>query len=83
MQSGGDLIAAAKRDRVFAEETPTDGYTLRLFTAYSFGGDRPTSTITARLDNSTNELYRNHLSLIQDFVAEMGRNFRIVYAISF
>jgi hypothetical protein len=41
------------------------------------------STITARLDNSTNELYRNHLSLIKDFVPEMGRNFRIVYSISF
>ena len=84
MQAGGEVIAAAKQDRVFGEETPTDGYTLlKLFTAYSFGGDRATSTITARLDNSTNELYRNHLSLIKDFVPEMGRNFRIVYSISF
>ena len=79
------MIAAAKQDRVFGEETPTDGYTLlKLFAAYSFGGDRgATSTITARLDNSTNELYRNHLSFIKDFVPEMGRNFKIVYSISF
>ena len=84
LQAGGEVIAAAKQDRVFGEETPTDGYTLlKLFAAYSFGGDGPTSTITARLDNSTNELYRNHLSLIKDFVPEMGRNFRIVYSISF
>ena len=42
-----------------------------------------TSTITARLDNATNELYRNHLSLIKDFVPEMGRNFKLVYAVRF
>ena len=33
-------------------------------------------TITARLDNVTNELYRSHLSLIKDLVPEMGRNFK-------
>ena len=37
-QAGGELIAAAKQDRVFGEETPTDGYNLlKLFAAYSFG----------------------------------------------
>ena len=40
-------------------------------------------TFTARLDNATNELYRNHLSLIKDFVPEMGRNFKLVYAVRF
>ena len=42
-----------------------------------------TSTMTARLDNATNELYRNHLSLIKDFVPEMGRNFKLVYSVKF
>jgi iron complex outermembrane receptor protein len=84
LQAGGEVIAAAKQDRVFGEETPTDGYTLlKLFAAYSFGSGRATNTVTARLDNATNELYRNHLSLIKDFVPEMGRNFKIVYSISF
>jgi iron complex outermembrane receptor protein len=83
-QAGGDVITAAKQDRVFGEETPTDGYTLlKLFAAYSFGSDRVVNTITARLDNATNELYRNHLSLIKDFVPEAGRNFRVVYSVKF
>ena len=84
LQAGGELIAAAKQDRVFGEETPTDGYNLiKLFAAYSFGTDSITHTITARLDNATNELYRNHLSLIKDFVSEMGRNFKLVYSVRF
>jgi iron complex outermembrane receptor protein len=84
LQVGGELIAAAKQDRVFGEETPTDGYNLlKLFTAYSFGSDRIMHTITARLDNATNELYRNHLSLIKDFVPEMGRNFKLIYSVRF
>ena len=84
LQASGEVIVASKQDRVFGDETPTDGYSLlKLFAAYSFGTDSITNTITARLDHATNELYRNHLSLIKDFVPEMGRNFKIVYAISF
>jgi iron complex outermembrane recepter protein len=83
-QAGGEIISAAKQDRVFGEETPTDGYNLlKLFAAYSFGSDRAVNTITARLDNATNELYRNHLSLIKDSVPEVGRNFKVVYSVKF
>ena len=83
-QAGGELLAVAKQDRTFGEETPTDGYNLlKLFAAYSFGSDRVVNTITARLDNATNELYRNHLSFIKDFVPEMGRNFKLVYSVRF
>ena len=83
-QVGGDVTAAAKQARVFGEETPTDGYELlRLFGSYSFGGGRVVHTLTARLDNATNELYRNHLSLIKDEVAEIGRNMRVVYSLRF
>jgi iron complex outermembrane receptor protein len=83
-QAGGEVVAAAKQDRVFGEETPTDGYNLlKLFASYSFGGGSAVNTITARLDNATNELYRNHLSFIKDFVPEMGRNFKVVYSVRF
>ena len=44
---------------------------------------RADHTITARLDNVTNELYRSHLSLIKDLVPEMGRNFKAVYSVRF
>jgi iron complex outermembrane receptor protein len=83
-QAGGEVVFAAKQDRVFGEETPTDGYgLLKLFGAYSFGSGNVVNTITARLDNATNELYRNHLSLIKDNVPEMGRNFKLLYAVKF
>ena len=32
---------------------------------------------------STNELYRNHLSLIKDLTPEMGRNFKLLYNVRF
>lgn len=83
-QTGIDVNATAKQDRVFGEETPTAGYALaKLFASYSFGTRHVTNIITARLDNATNELYRNHLSLIKDFVPEMGRNFKLVYSVKF
>jgi iron complex outermembrane recepter protein len=83
-QSGIQVTATSKQDRIFGEETPTDGYNLlKLFASYSFGTDRMLSTITARLDNATNELYRNHLSFIKDFVPEMGRNFKLIYSVKF
>jgi iron complex outermembrane receptor protein len=83
-QAGGEVIAAAKQDRLDEVETPTDGYTLlKLFASYSFATGAMTNTITARLDNATNELYRNHLSLIKDVVPEMGRNFKLLYNVRF
>ena len=83
-QAGGEIVSTAKQDRVYGEETPTDGYNLlKLFASYSFEAGQAVNTITARLDNTTNELYRNHLSLIKDFVPEMGRNFKIVYSVKF
>jgi iron complex outermembrane receptor protein len=83
-QAGGELTATAKQDRLFSTETPTDGYQLlRLFSSYSFGSGKVANTVTARLDNVTNELYRNHLSLIKDLAAEMGRNFKLLYNVRF
>jgi iron complex outermembrane receptor protein len=74
----------ATQDRVFSTETPTDGYQLgRLYASYSFGRGQVAHTLTARLENVTNELYRNHLSLIKDLVPEMGRNFRLLYNVKF
>jgi iron complex outermembrane receptor protein len=83
-QAGGEIGVAADQDRTFATETPTEGYQLlRLFAAYSFGQGRVAHTITGRVDNATNELYRNHLSLIKDQAPEMGRNFKLLYSVRF
>jgi iron complex outermembrane receptor protein len=84
LQLGGELVAAAEQDRVAVNETTTDGYqTVRLFGAYSFPTGRGASTITLRADNVTNELYRNHLSYLKDFVPEMGRNIKLLYRLAF
>lgn len=83
-QAGGQVIGAASQDRISTGETATDSYTLlKLFTSYSFQSGGAVSTITARLDNATDTLYRNHLSLIKDLVPEMGRNFKVLYNVSF
>jgi iron complex outermembrane receptor protein len=83
-QAGGEITGTARQGRVFDRETETAGYgLLKLFAAYSFQTGKAVSTLTARLDNATNELYRNHLSYIKDFVPEMGRNLKVVYGVKF
>jgi iron complex outermembrane receptor protein len=54
-----------------------------VFAAYSLQSGAALHTITARVDNATNELYRNHLSLIKDLAPEMGRNFTLLYNVRF
>jgi iron complex outermembrane receptor protein len=83
-QVGGQVVGASEQDRIYGAETATDGYALlKLFGSYSFTSGGTVNTITARLDNVTDELYRNHLSLIKDVVPEMGRNFKLLYNVKF
>ena len=82
--AGAELTGVSAQERVFGEETPTDGYgLLKLFSSYSWPAGRSVSTITARLDNATNTLYRNHLSYVKDYVPEKGRTFKLVYSVRF
>jgi iron complex outermembrane receptor protein len=84
LQIGGDVTLVAEQDRVFADEPPTDGYhTLKIFGSYSFVVHDIVHTVTARVDNVTNELYRNHLSLIKESVAEPGRGVKVLYGLTF
>lgn len=83
-QAGGAVTVAAAQDRVFGEETPTEGYTtLKLFGSYSVTQGRVLHTFTARLDNATNETFRNHLNYLKGELAEMGRSFKVVYTAGF
>jgi iron complex outermembrane receptor protein len=83
-QAGGDVTMAGRQARVFGDEAPTGGYALlRLFASHSFGSGRVVNTITARLENATNTLYRNHLSLIKEVVPEAGRNLKVLYSVGF
>lgn len=91
-QAGVDGVFAAKQDRLFVlegengvvGETPTPGYNLlKLFASYSVQAGRGLHTITVRLDNATDENYRNHLNYLKDLTPEIGRDFRIVYGVRF
>ena len=84
LQIGGTVNLTAEQDRVFGAETPTPGYgLLKLYGSYSFVTRGVTNTITARLDNATNNRYRNHLNYLKDVLPEMGRNFKVVYSVGF
>ena len=84
LQVGGSVTAAGRQDRVYGDETETAAYgLLRLYATYSLQTTRSVQTVTARLDNATNTLYRNHLNFIKDLVPEMGRAFRLVYSVRF
>jgi iron complex outermembrane receptor protein len=83
-RAGGEVIVAAKQGRVFGAEEPTGGYAIgKLFASHSFAAGGAVNTVTLRLDNVTDKLYRNHLSLIKAFVPEMGRNFKALYSVTF
>lgn len=84
LQLGFNATAVARQGRVFGGELETAGYgLLRLYATYTLQSDRAIHTITARLDNATDRLYRNHLNYLKDIVPEIGRQFRVVYAVKF
>ena len=67
-----------------ARKRPTDGYTTgRLFLSYAFNRGGVLNTITARLENAGNTLYRNHLNYLKDLLPEIGRCFKLVYTLGF
>ena len=83
-QVGGSVTAVSDQTRVYGEETPTDGYaTGRFFASYAFDRGGVLHTITARLENAADKLYRNHLNYLKDVLPEIGRTFRMVYTIGF
>lgn len=83
-QVGGNVTAVATQNRVFDDETATGGYNLlKLFASYSFQAGGVLNTITGRLENATDELYRNHLNYLKDVLPERGRTLKVVYGVSF
>ena len=84
LELGGNATAVARQGRVFGSETETAAYgLLRFYATYSIQSSRAMQTITARLDNATDRLYRSHLNYLKDLAPEIGRQFRLVYAVKF
>jgi iron complex outermembrane receptor protein len=83
-QLGGSVQVVSDQNRVYGEETPTEGYTTgRFFGSYSIQKGGVVNTITARLDNATDTLYRNHLNYLKDVLPEIGRTFKLLYTVGF
>lgn len=79
-----EAVFAAKQDRVFEHETPTDGYGLfNIAGSYVIGQKHFAHVFSVNGYNLTNKLYRNHVSFIKDLVPEVGRGFRFGYTIRF
>jgi len=84
LQIGGSAQIVADQNRVFGEELPTEGYvTAKFFASYSFESAGMRNTVTARLDNAGDTLYRNHLNYLKEFLPEAGRSFKLVYSLGF
>lgn len=83
-QAGGNVQFVRDQNRIFGGETPTTGYTLaKFFASYSFNAGGVLNTVTARLDNATDKLYRSHLNYLKEFLPEVGRSFKLVYSVGF
>ncbi len=79
-----EVIVAARQDRVFTLETPTEGYgILNVTGSYVIGTQHYAHVFTVSAYNLTDELYRNHVSFIKDFAPEIGRGIRAAYTIRF
>ncbi len=84
LQFGASAQIVSDQNRVFGAELPTEGYvTAKFFASYAFEAAGVLNTITARLDNATDTLYRNHLNDLKDLLPEVGRSFKLVYAVGF
>jgi iron complex outermembrane receptor protein len=80
----GEVRNVAAQTRVYGAETPTDGYTVvNLHGSYRITTGRSIHTVTLRVDNAADELYRNHLSYIKDLAPELGRSVKLVYGVRF
>lgn len=79
-----EVVVAAGQQRVFRDETTTDGYALvNLAASYFVVRGHATHAITLAGQNLTNEEYRHHTSFLKDFAPEMGRSVTLTYSVRF
>lgn len=79
-----ELSWTARQDRLFRNETATDGYAiLNLNASYVLARPHVAHIFSLSGHNLTNELYRRHTSFIKDLAPEMGRSVRFSYGIRF
>ena len=79
-----EWIFASRQDRVFREETETDGSSvLNVRASYVWPSQHMVHIVSVAGYNLTNELYRNHTSFIKDLAPEIGRGVKFGYSLRF
>ena len=79
-----EWIFASKQDRVFRDETETDGYSvLNVKASYVWPRQHMVHILSVAGYNLTNERYRNHTSFIKDLAPEIGRGVKFGYSLRF
>ena len=79
-----EVSFAAGQDRVFRDETETDGYALvNLDASYVWPRQHLAHVLSFTAYNLTNALYRSHTSFIKDLAPEMGRGVKVGYSVRF
>ena len=79
-----ELEFAGAQDRVFHDETETEGYSVvNLRASYVWPRQHAAHILSFTGYNLTNALYRNHTSFIKDLAPEMGRGVKIGYSVRF
>ena len=79
-----EWIFASKQDRVFRDETETEGSSvLNVRASYVWPRQHMVHIVSVAGYNLTNELYRNHTSFIKDLASEIGRGVKFGYSLRF
>ena len=79
-----ELEFAGAQDRVFHDETETEGYSVvNLRASYVWPRPNAAHVLSFTGYNLTNALYRNHTSFIKDLAPEMGRGVKVGYSVRF
>jgi iron complex outermembrane receptor protein len=79
-----ELILAAKQDRIFDNETPTEGYAVfNAAASYTLIHGRAAHVFTVGGYNLGDKLYRNHLSFVKEIAPEIGRALKATYTLRF
>ena len=79
-----EFLLAHSQNRVFTDESPTDGYVVfNLIGSYTFILHRVANIFSVNGFNLTNKLYFNHVSYIKDYTPEIGRGVRFNYTVRF
>lgn len=81
---GADVRWASEQDRIGDFEEPTAGYRVIDFNVgIRFEQGIRFHSITLRIDNLFDQVYREHLSRIKDIMPQPGRNISLLYRLNF